>query len=916
MRRVRGWLARLAGSFNTDRSEKELAEELAAHLQMETDELVRLGMTPSEARRQAVLHSGGVEAAKEAYRDQRGIPFIDHRRRDLAYAFRMMRRSPGFTAIAVTSLGLAIAANAAVFSLTDAVFLRTLPVKDPGALVLFEWFGPDRAGPFGSQFPYSYNGSIYPSDTAGEIVGTSFSMPLFEEVRAEASTLAGIFAFASIEQLNVVTGTEAGVARGQLVTGEYYRTLDVPIASGRAIEPSDDRAGAEAVSVLSFRFWQSRFGEDPGVIGRVLRINGVPTTIVGVTGPGFVGTLDVGEGADITLPMSLVGSISPGRSQDDLADSGLWWVQIMGRRRAGVTLAQAKADIELIVGRALRNPDTPSRMSIDALPRESELQARLVSGARGLNDERRDYRLATALLTIVAGVVLLLACTNVASLLLTRALARRREITMRLALGASRGRILAQLLTEVLVVALLAESFGLLLAVWGKNLLLIVRPSASDIDLTLDARAFALVTLVAAASAILSGLAPALHATRLNLADSLKAAARTTRGAEARLRGTLLVAQISTSVVLLFGSTLFLGTLRNLHAVDVGFNPEQLLIFRVDPRLSDYEGERVPLLYRQLQQTYAALPGVDAVSFARHSLLTGSQRTSGVRLAGQSAAEEEGALSNLVGPDFFATMGIALRSGRDIQTRDDERSRKVAVVNEAFVRSRFPAGSALGSVLRVSGNDWEIVGIAADARYHSLRDSAEPTVYLPFLQAEQGQGSFAIRANVDPATLARSVREATRTIDPTLSIFGLSTQREAASATLGEERVLATTTTAFGVLALILAAIGVYGVMSYATSQRTGEIGLRIALGSTGRGILWLVARRTIMLVVAGVAIGSIVSMLTSRHFSGLLYGLTPVDPASLLLTIGVIAAIAMIAAYIPANRARRISPLEALRHE
>jgi predicted permease len=898
-------LARLAGVFAGERRERELEEELASHLRMEIEEQIRGGESPAAARRQALLRSGGIEHAKEAVRAQRGVPYIDNLRQDVRYAWRTIRRSPGFAAIVVLSLALGIGANTAVFSLTDAVFFRTLPVAEPGELVLFEWIGtpPDL----------SYDGSMRSSGQPGELVGTSFPMPFFERVRSAGSVLAAVFAFAPAEQLNVVDGGRADIARGQLVTGGYYRTLGVGALRGRTIVAADDRPGAQAVCVLSYGFWQRRFGGDASVVGKQITINGVSTTIVGITSPEFAGTLDVGQTAEITLPMSLLEPIRAGRSSD-LVDPGYWWVQIMGRRGADVTTARAEAGLDAIF-RAIMLPEAGTRP--DTLDAARIRRLHLASGSRGPNDERRDYRLPLTLLTIVAGLVLLIACANAANLLLTRAAARQREITMRLALGASRRRLIKQLLVESLVLVFVAEALGLLLAFWGKDLLLILRPDTAGLRLALDGRALAVATVLSAATALLFGLAPALRATRIDVAGSLKASSIGIRGGSRALIGRgLIVAQIAMSVVLLVGAALFVRTLHNLRAVDVGFDQDRLLLFRVDPRLSRYEPARVPDLYRELERRLGAIPGVRGVTYTRHPQLTGGLRSSTITVVGRAVNDKGAVPINLVGPTFFETMRLPIIAGRAFDARDDERGPRVAIVNQTFARSRFPGESPIGRRLGYSGTEAEIVGVAADAKYHSVRQGAEPTLYVSYLQYDRGQASFALRTDGDPLALLPAVRASVRGIDPTLSIFEVQTQRAAVDATLGEERLLATMATAFGALALVLACIGVYGVLSYATTRRTGEIGLRIALGASGRSILWLVTRRTAALVALGVGIGLVAGVQGARLFARLLYGLTPADPLSILAAVGVITLVALGAAFVPANRARRVSPLVALRVE
>jgi predicted permease len=835
------------------------------------------------------------------------VRFIDHLHHDLRYAGRMIRRAPAFTAIAVLSLALGIGANTAVFSLTDAVLLKTLSVASPRELVLLE--SVDGRG----QFDRSYDGMHTRDPHTGLRVGTSFSMPAFERLRIGTSELSALFAFAPLEQLNVVAGGRADIARGQLVTGTYYSGLGVRAIRGRTIVPEDDRQAAAPVAVITYDYWQRRFGGDPAIVGSHIDVDGFAATIIGVTPPDFRGTLDVGDSPDVTLPMSAVTLVQPGA--DDLTNVKRWWVRIMGRRRAGVTEQRVQSELgpafhQTAMAWALAS-SSASKIKPGDLP-----TLRVVSGSRGLEGERNNYRAPLTLLTIVAGLILLIACANVANLLLTRATTRQHEITVRLALGASRARIVKQLLVESLVLVVGAESFGLLLAYWSKNLLVALRPSTSDAHLTIDLRVLAVATVLSAATAVLFGLAPALRATRLDVAAGLKDAARTVGATSRAIAGrVLVVAQIAMSVVLLIDAALFIRTLRNLRGVEVGFNQEQLLLFRVDPRLSGYRDAMIPLLYRRLQTQLGNIPSVRSATFSRHPQLSNSGRMSGVSIVGSPNADEMEIPINLVGPNFFETMQLPIAVGRPFTAQDDEKAPRVAIINESFARKLFPNDQPVGRRVKYNG-ELEIVGVARDAKYYSIRKAAEPILYVPYLQHDQGQANFTLRTAGDPLAIVASVREAVHATDKTLSIFDVRSQRAALDATLSEERLFAKLSAAFGALALLLASIGVYGVVSYATARRTAEIGIRIALGAGERSILWLVARRTVALVALGTVIGLVAGVEGARLFTRRLYGITPADPASIMTAAGLIAGVALLAAFVPANRARRVSPLVALRQQ
>ena len=907
LRSLRSCLLRLAGAVRGANHDADLDEEVASHLALHIEENLRRGMSPEEARRDALVKSGGIAGAKEAYRDQRGIPFLQHLRQDLRYGARILRRDPAFTVVAVVSLALGIGANTAVFSLTDAALLKKLPVLRPNELVVLEWNS-------GLNSPARSIDGNWRVDTAtGRVTVTSFSVPAFERMRDEARTVTRLFAFAPIEQLNVVARGFAEIGGGQFVTGDYYVALGVRPTLGRLIAPVDDHPSASPVAVITDRYWERRFDRDSTIVGASVDIDGMMVTIIGVTPPGFAGVLDVGDSPDVTLPMSLEPLIRRGSA--DLTDAGFWWVRVMGRLETGVSAERLEAELEPVFQRAALD-GAPSRTregrAID-IPR-----LHVTDGSHGLSETRGSYSRPILLLTLFVGLVLLIACANAANLLLTRATARRREITIRLALGASRLRLVRQLLVESILLVAGAELLGLIVAYWGKSVLVTLAPEGTDLQLTLDLRVFAAATVIAVVTTVLFALAPALHATRVDVAEGLKTASRSVRGGGTRshFNRALIVGQIALSLVLLVDAGLFVRSLRNLRTVDTGFNTDQLLTFRVDPSLSGYDRDAVNAVYRALIVRLSAIPGVRGVTFARHPQLSGAHRSDAVRVVGRAASEQRNVAIDLVGPDFFATMQLPLVAGRAFSAQDDGRGPRVAVVNQTFARRLLVGMNPVGTRIRDGKGELEIVGVARDAKYYDIRKPIEPVLYVPYFQEEHGQASFALRTIGDPLSYVPAVRRAAHDVGGTLSLFEVRTQRETAESTIREVRLFANLAVVFGALAVALACIGVYGVMSYATARRTGEIGIRVALGADAASIVWLVMRRTVLLVGAGCAVGIVVAAAGARLFAALLFGLSVTDPLSLAFAVALIAGVALGAAYVPALRARRVSPLTALRAE
>jgi predicted permease len=839
---------------------------------------------------------------------------------DLRYGIRLLGQSPVFTAVAVLSLALGIGANTAIFTLIDAALLRKLPVRNPDELVLLKWTS-GRKPPF-----KSLSGSI--DMRGGQSKSTSFSYPAFEQFRDRNETFSDVFAFAELYQLNASVDGRPEVIGGQIVSGGYYAGLGVPPARGRAISPDDDRsADAEPVAMISYSYWQRRFGRDPDAVGKTIYLNGSPFTIIGVTPPEFAGTLQVGSAPEITVPMAMQTKVMSGGSI--LTETDNWWVQIIGRLKPGFIQQQAQPGLDVIFQQGIAESQKNAERENDPARLE------LTSGNRGPNESREEYSYPLFILMGVVGLVLAIACVNIANLLLSRSATRQKEIAVRLALGASRGRLIRQLLTESVLLAMIGGAIGLIFASWGKDLLiglLAGNSSQFTLDLKLDARVLVFTTAVSALTGILFGLAPALRATRIDLTPMLKDSSRSATGGKSRLSKALLVAQVAMSLLLLIGAGLFVRTLFNLGRVNLGFNAENLLLFRIDPTLNGYKGAKLASLYDQMAERIQAVPGVSSVTISRHPLLSGSAAITSVTVPGgaEQSDEELRVYIQRVRPNFLATMEIPLKLGRELSAQDNENAPKVAIINETFARTYFPDANPIGKRFLFGkpgspsvgksgkGDEYEIVGVARDAKFSSVRGETPLTVYLPYLQNINGLGqmSFEVRTAGDPAQLVASIREAAQSIDNNVPLFEVKTQAEQAEQSFAQERIFAKLSAFFGLLALLLACIGLYGIMSYGVARRTREIGIRMALGAEARNVLWLVMRETMILVLIGAAIGLPAALVATQLISSMLFGLTPTDPATVVFATIFMIGVAAFAGYLPARRASRVDPMVALRYE
>ncbi len=744
-----------------------------------------------------------------------------------------------------------------------------------------------------------------------------------------------LVAFAPYSRVNLVVDGQADIASSFISTGNYYRMLGLHANPGRTIAPSDDRPDATPVAVISARYWRSRFGGDPGVVGRIVQMNNVPVTIVGVMTPDLIDVQQaVREGPDVAFPLAL-------DSRLDMTGAGLlpgepprpprlrqptwWWLQVMGRLKPGVTAAQVQANLESVFQHTARAGLDTYLASLSAETRgdsrnrnRTEVpRLRVDSGSRGVYDVNVSDASAVTILSVVVVLILLIVCANVANLLLSRAATRQREISIRLSLGATRWRLVRQLLTESLMLAAMGGALGVLVGRWGQQLL----PGTAGQAALLDWRVLSFVLGVTGLTGLVFGIAPALRATGMNVSGALKETSRSVAGSRSLLSKSLLVLQVAISLVLLIAAGLFLRTLQNLRNVDVGFNTRNLVLFRVNPALNRYDEARTAALYRDMQERLGAIAGVRSVALANVQLLSGSVNSTNIFVQGRTYPRDQRDSINrlLISPGFFETMEMPMRLGRIFTDRDDAKAPKVAIINETAARKYFanenPIGQHIGSNLEQAGQI-EIVGILRDAKYDSVRDEAPPTMYVPYVQRPMQGAVFHVRTAADPAGAIGLIRDAMRRIDPNVPLMNVATQTETVEKRLQQERVFATAYVLFGALALLLASIGLFGLMSYSVARRTNEIGIRMALGAQRRDVLRLVMGESMALVVIGVGLGLAAALAASRLVVTLVFGLAATDAVTMLTAMAALIAVSALAGYLPARRAARVDPLVALHYE
>jgi predicted permease len=821
----------------------------------------------------------------------------------------MLAKNPAFASVAVLTLALGIGANTAIFSLMNAVLLRSLPVQNPSQLVLF---GAGKWGGIMDEIP----------NRGWQL----FSYPFYLQVRRDSSVFSDVTAISSMT--NQVHGTieqasEAEAINARLVSGTYFSTLGVNPILGRTFTEEDDRTpGGSPVAVASYSWWKRRFGCDPSIIGKNMSIGSAVYTVIGVAPQEFFGTT-VGESPDVWIPLSMEELLPPGWK--GLNDKLFQSLYIIARRKPNVSVEQAQANVNLLFKQAVREliGSQPTKKQLDDIQRAS---IDLTPAARGISRLRAQFSKPLRILMAAVGLVLLIACTNIANLLLARATNRQREIAVRMSIGAGRLRVIRQLLTESFLLAMFGAILGIVLATWTSKLLLLMVSAGSpdvSLDVAPDGRVLLFTLLLSLATPLLFGMAPAWRAARVELNSSLKQG-RASTSVHSPLAKALIISQVALSLVLLVGAGLFLRTLVNLTNLDMGFNKNSVLLFGIEPASVGYkEDSRLARLYEQIEQRVGAIPGVHAASFSMFTFNQGAwSENAWAKEESPEAKSNREILYNRVGTGFFSTMGLPLVTGRMFGPQDAENSPKVALINETMARRFFPNESPLGRSFRFGGpdakpeNDRIVIGVVKDAKYMALKERAWPAAYLPYSQNVGYLWDFEVRFSGDAALTVAAVRQAIREIDPRLPVSGVGTLAEQVDHSVVDQRLTAQLSGFFSFVAVLLACIGIYGLMSYAVLHRTSEIGIRMALGAQQIQVLGLILRQGLTLAIAGVAVGIALAFALTRFLASLLFGVQPFDPLTFVCVALLLLLIALAACYLPARRATRVDPITALHYE
>ena len=825
--------------------------------------------------------------------------------KDLIHAARMLRQSKGWTLVVLLSLALGIGANTALFTAVNGVLLQTVPVPDPGSLVRLKWAGDNDmvrgTSEYGSNQPYN-----------GKRVTATFSYPGYLELRKANKTLTDIAALYPNNRLNIVINGEADLGVVATVTGNYFTVLRATPLTGRLLAEDDDRPGVPLVAVLSHAFWRKRFAADPSVVGRVITVNNLPVNVIGVTPEGFGGVQNPGDpGPDMTMPLSADPQLYPGNKR--ITEGTQYWVQMIGRLKPGATLENVKGNLDGVFQQAARDAmtsymaaltDEQRNLSANRRERTKVPELAPTSASHGIYDFDDNSRRTATLLSGVVIAVLLIVCANVANLLLSRATSRRKEISVRLSMGAPRSRLIRQLLTESVLLSAIGGALGVAVAYWLRGLL----PFGATAPL--DWRVFAFAFGLSVFTGMLFGLMPAFRATRVDLAEAMKLESRSVAGGRSWLSMGLLVVQVALSVVLVIGAGLFLRTLQNLRHVDIGFNPHNLLLFAVDPSLNGYDADRTANFFADLQRNLNALPGVRSTALTRVAFLSGGRSSSQIHIQGKTGPHSVHMMQ--VSPEFFATLEMPMVGGRAFTDRDSKNAPKVVIISETAAKQYFPGESPIGKRVGFSPettSEFEVVGVVRDVRYASVRDNPPPTLFQAASQGPMRRMIAVVRTAGDPAQFVEPARGAVRRLDANLPITNVATQTEQVERRFTQDRLFANALSFFGGLALLLAAIGLFGLMSYNVGRRSQEIGIRMALGASRLNVIRMILGESLGLVAVGLVLGLGAAYWLGRLVATFLFGLAPTDAMTIAAAVVLIAVVSALAGYLPARRASLVDP-------
>ena len=909
------WIRRLRYWIESARRSQALREEMELHLAEKAAELEADGMTAERARAEARRRFGNVGLQHEESREIWMTRFLSELGQDIRYGCRTMTANKAFSALAVLSLALGIGANTTIYSFMESILLRSLPVADPESLVVLNWHSrpPKDGDKEWVHVMHGLQGLAWPGNKGDMVLGI-FPYGAFETLREENPVFSSLFGYFNGHNKTLAIRGQATSAGTEYVTGEYFRGLAVSPAAGRLIDTPDDRAGAAPVAVLSFAASRQRFGGPSSAIGQQVLVDNVPFTVIGVTPPEFFG-VDPAAAPDLYLPMHANLLVDGSRAARIYPDGNFYWVEMMGRLRPGVSMAQAQAALaprfhQWVAATATTGGE---RAKLPALI--------LNPGAAGLGSLRRQYSKPLYVLLTMVGLILAIACANIANLLLARAAARRREMAVRLSLGAGRFRVVRQLLTESLMLASLGGAFGVLFAIWGvRSLTLLLSGGQQNFTLhaELNWNVLAVTAALSAVCGLLFGLAPAIKSTRPDVMPALKSGRG--GGPRGRAQHVLVVAQIAVSFLILAAAGLFVRTLNKLHSVQLGYARENILLFSLNARQAGHRDPEIARFYADLRKRLESIPGVSSATLSQSSIISAGRALPirGSMKIGAVTLEDARVLA--AGPRFLTTMQIPILAGREIDDRDQPGSRPVAVISEELARTYFEGENPLGRRITLPDEkrDLEIVGVSANLRYGGLKNEEEGamTVFVAVSQFSSDRMTYALRTAGDPLRYVQSVNEIVREADSRIPVTNVITQAAEIDRTITRELTFAKLCTGFAVLALLTACVGLYGTMSYTVARQVGEIGIRMALGAQRGAVVWMVLRRVLLLASVGLAISVPAALIAFRLVRSLLFQTQPNDPGTLALAAVVLLGAAILAGYAPARRASRIDPLAALRQE